>query len=216
MLETFLNKELNLDNISDQLLESYKTIGGINHIEGPNLPSKQSIISILQDLYSILFPGFYEDSPVDNLSLKYVIGQLVVKVYNVLLKEIEKSLCFQCNIDNHLNCDECQNTDEKSRKFVHIKQAKNITTGFINYLPSLREILKNDVEAIYDGDPAAKSHAEVILCYPGLLAITTHRLAHLLYKEAVPLIPRMMSEYIQSSHWNRYTSWCRNWREVLY
>jgi serine O-acetyltransferase len=174
-----------IDQVVHGILESYTHLGGINSIGGPNLPSRQRIIDILQMLRSILFPGYYEREPVDELSLPYLTGERIAWVRKHLTDEICKSSCCDCSLQGE--CDHLTGGFDR---------AQGITDALLNKLPEIRSRLQLDVQAALDGDPAAKSEAEVILAYPGLAAITTHRIAHFLYQQVVPLLPRIMSEYI--------------------
>lgn len=167
------------------ILESYDQLGGINHIGGPNLPSRQLSIDILQELRSILFPGYYEREPVDEVALPYLTGQRVAWVRKNLSEEITKSLCHDCR--EHGRCDQLPECSERAR---------HMTDELLSALPDIRRRLHMDVVAALEGDPAAKSEAEVIVAYPGMAAISAHRIAHFLYKQGVPLLPRIMNEYI--------------------
>ncbi len=167
------------------ILISYDRLGGINHIGGPNLPSRQRTIDILLMLRSILFPGYYEREPVDEAALLYSTGERVGWVRKNLADEITKSLCHDCRV-----YDRCQQIPECGEK------ARSITDDLLRVLPEIRAQLHMDVQAALEGDPAAKSEAEVIVAYPGLAAISVHRMVHYLYQRDVPLLPRIMSEYI--------------------
>jgi serine O-acetyltransferase len=174
-----------VDEVVRGILDSYDQLGGINHIGGPNLPSRQRIIDILQMLRSILYPGYYERDAVDETSLLYLTGERVARVRKHLTDEIAKSLCHDCRLQGR--CDQLPECTEKAR---------GIADDLLRALPAIRARLQLDVQAALEGDPAAKSEAEVILAYPGMAAITTHRIAHFLYQRDVPLLPRIMSEYI--------------------
>ena len=182
MLEATVPK---IDGIVREILDSYEQLGGINHIGGPNLPSQQRTIDILHALRAILFPGYYEREPVDARALVYLTGERVTGVRKHLAEEIIKSLCHDCRLKGQCNrMPECE------------AKAHDITDDLLGALPGIRARLHLDVQAAFQGDPAAKSEAEVILSYPGLAAISTHRIAHFLYQKEVPLLPRIMSEYI--------------------
>lgn len=167
------------------ILESYDQLGGINHIGGPNLPSRQRSIDILQALRSILYPGYYDREPVDETALFYLTGERVAWVRKTLAEEITKSLCHDCRM--HGRCDQLPECADKAR---------DIADDLLRALPGIRARLHLDVQAALEGDPAAKSESEVIVAYPGLAAISAHRIAHFLYQREVPLLPRIMNEYI--------------------
>jgi serine O-acetyltransferase len=174
-----------VDEVVRDLMDSYVLLGGINHIGGPNLPSRQRTIDILQTLRSLLFPGYYEREPVEETALLYLTGERVAWVRNNLSEEITKSLCHDCRENGR--CDQLPRCADKAR---------DIADDLLRGLPTIRAQLKLDVQAALEGDPAAASEAEVIVAYPGLAAVTAHRIAHFLYRRGVPLLPRIMSEYI--------------------
>ncbi|MSR88864.1 MAG: serine acetyltransferase [Candidatus Margulisbacteria bacterium] len=161
------------------ILKSYKVIGGANHTEGLNLPSRQSVHYILDLIRTILFPGFFE--PLTG-HLENIITQKVLELQEKLTLEITKSLMAESAIHK----------DQAQQK------AEDISARFINQIPSIRRILKTDIQATFDGDPAAKSEQEIILSYPGFQAISVFRTAHFFYQENVPLIPRIMTEIAHS------------------
>jgi serine O-acetyltransferase len=174
-----------VDEAVRRILDSYDRLGGINHIGGPNLPSRQRSIDILQALRSILFPGYYERDPVDETALFYMTGERVAWVRKSLAEEITRSLCNDCREQGR--CDQLPECAEK---------ALDIADDLLKALPEIRARLHLDAQAALEGDPAAISEAEVIVAYPGMAAITVHRLVHFLYQRGVPLLPRIMSEYI--------------------
>lgn len=164
--------------ITDALVESYRTEGGINHLEGVDLPSKCAISSLCGQLLQIIFPGFYETEALNAANLTDRTRARVDEVVAGLKREVRRSMAHQIQGDPALN--------EKSHRLV---------CGFMRQLPEVRRLLGTDVKAAFDGDPAAGSYEEVILAYPGLEAIAIQRMAHLLYREGLPLIPRMMTEW---------------------
>jgi serine O-acetyltransferase len=174
-----------IEQVVRDILGSYEREGGINHSGGPNLPSQQHVIEITQILRMILFPGYYDHGAIEDLELPYVTGQRVASLYRHLSAEIHKCLCFECR-----EFDQCERLSKCEPR------AQEITLGLLRAIPEIRAQLMLDVQAALEGDPAANSTDEVILAYPSIAAITVHRLAHFLYERHVPLLPRMMSEYI--------------------
>lgn len=172
-----------MKKIIKNILASYQEIGGINHFDGFQHPSKDQIEAILKLLKEILFPGFFESIQLNATNLNSVTEQKISKAEKLLSKEIYKSFCWVCE-----SKEKCVNTKKCQAK------AKKITIDLLIHIPNLRKELKLDAEAIYNGDPAATSEAEIILCYPGFLAITVYRIAHELQLKKVPLIPRLMTE----------------------
>jgi serine O-acetyltransferase len=176
---------IQIDTLVSQLLESYTQVGSINHIGGPNLPSQQRTIDVLHVLRSILFPGYYEREPVDQATLLDLTRERVAWVRRNLAEEIKKSLCHDCLIFDR--CDQLGDCGQRAR---------DITDALLQTLPDIRARLHLDVQAALEGDPAARSEAEVILSYPGLAAITVYRIANFLWRCDVPLLPRVMTEYM--------------------
>ena len=166
--------------IVDDLLLSYQEVGGINRIDSANLPSRPGIASICEDLLQILFPGFLETEAIESENLDKDTSELLETIFFALNKEINRSLRLL--------------GDEESQSKDSIELASN----FLSELPKIRSLLRTDVEAAYEGDPAAQSFEEIILAYPSLEAIAVQRMAHVLYNLGIPLIPRMMTEWVHS------------------
>ncbi|MAP16666.1 MAG: serine acetyltransferase [Verrucomicrobiales bacterium] len=166
--------------IVDDLLLSYQEVGGINRIDSANLPSRPGIASICEDLLQILFPGFLETEAIESENLDKDTSELLETIFFALNKEINRSLRLL--------------GDEESQSKDSIELASN----FLSELPKIRSLLRTDVEAAYEGDPAAQSFEEIILAYPSLEAIAVQRMAHVLYNFGIPLIPRMMTEWVHS------------------
>ena len=167
--------------LTDQLLTSYARHGGINHLDGKNLPSKTAIGHICVELLRLLFPGFFDEKPIHSSELKIEIANLMDSVQTHLDEEIYKSLEY------------APPTNVKKSELGAL--AHNITGEFLASLPGIRELLQTDAEAAFNGDPAALSKEEVIVAYPFIEAIAVQRLAHQLYNRQVPLIPRIMTEW---------------------
>ncbi len=167
------------------IVDSYGEFGLINHSGGPNLPSRESIAEILADLEAIIFPGFRESEPIDETNVRFVTSERVHRAARRLIAETEKSFSFSCRSD-HFSCGGLACRD----------LAEQTISDFFSQLPEIRRVVATDVAAAFKGDPAAKSVEEVVVSYPGLEAIATHRLAHFFWTREVPLIPRMMSEQV--------------------
>lgn len=171
---------INLDTIINKILISYNTEGGANLQEEYIFPNRENVVSVLKDIQSVIFPGFHQAQNIDKGNLKYVTGEKLSRIANILSKEIEKALLYAL----HENPEECKDQSEK------------ITDLFINEIPQIRKLACKDAEAALNGDPAARSIEEIILSYPGPEAILVYRIAHFLHINKVPIIPRIMSEYI--------------------
>ncbi len=178
-----MDKEL--DTVIDRILDSYRALGGINHLEGPNLPSRQSIARIVEDLQSLIFPGFRSEENLDLASMRYAIGEKVIMVARALSVEVEKSIRYACRITN--DCGRHQDCQGEAEELVR---------ELLIAIPGIRARVSLDVAAANRGDPAARSDEEVILAYPFVEAIMVHRIAHELYVRGVAMLPRMMSEYV--------------------
>lgn len=169
--------------IIDDILESYNEHDITVHVEAENIVNKEIVIKIVEELRKVLFPGFFDTNRVRNEYLRYLVGQRIEFVQYHLKKQISRALGTEDG------CEECPKSD-------HTQKAEEIVNQFLQQIPKIREYLYTDVQAAYDGDPAAYSTDEIIFSYPGIYAITVYRLAHELVLLGVPLIPRMMTEYV--------------------
>ena len=178
--------ERGLPKLVDEMVVNYEKFGGMDHLTGRDLPSKEVVVEVLEDLFTILFPGYLGKEEITKANIRYYLGTKLNSVYGKLTGEVEKSLKYICRKVGTCPQDVCQ-----SRAHVVVKE-------LLEQLPEIRSMLSGDIQAAYAGDPAAVSTDEVILSYPCVLAITTYRIAHVLYLDGVPLIPRIMSEHIHS------------------
>ena len=181
--------------LADSFMESYRQVGGINHLDGPNLPSKPAIQAIISDLESLLFPGFKSEEAIAPGSLKYTIAETISRVLRNLSTEIARSLCFERRI---LEDPACAGPGERGELSACRAESEQLALEILREFPRIRRLVQKDVEAAFQGDPAAKSHEEIILSYPGIEGISIHRIAHELWNRGVPLIPRMMSEIVHA------------------
>jgi serine O-acetyltransferase len=149
-------------------------------------PSRTVIYELVEDLRSVLFPGFFGPTELTGETLRYHVGATLDKVLHGLREQIKRGLCAPCLEEGWTACDRCDDL------------AFDLAQAFIARLPEVRRILATDVRAAYEGDPALKNPDEAIFCYPGLMAITSQRLAHELLKLGVPLIPRIITEHAHS------------------
>jgi serine O-acetyltransferase len=171
-----------LPQIIDEIIESCKTVPTIAHYDTAMIPSKESVIEILEDLKDLLFPGYFRHQGFDSYSLSYHLGNLVNDIFEKLAAQIARSIRHECR-RLHSLCTRCLERGQKD------------SLAFLKKVPAVREILAGDVQAAYDGDPAAKSLDEIIFSYPCILAITVYRVAHELHVQGVPVLPRIMTEY---------------------
>ena len=181
---------MDMHKLVDKILESYETLGGINGEGINNFPNRENVVSVINDLQCLVFPGYRTAEDIDSHNIRYITGQRVNKIVNMLTKEIEKALIYERTTKNE------SITAEELEKCSCYEKAEKITLGLLEALPEIRRLIHLDVIALFEGDPAAKSDEEVIVSYPGLEAIVVYRLAHYIHTCGVPVIPRIMSEYI--------------------
>jgi serine O-acetyltransferase len=180
----------------EQLLPGYECDGGRNPITecGP-LPSEAEVIRVLKLIDSSFFPGYREDWRDGGCALDTMVTERLDEAYDILYRQVLRALPFRRAAAARAG--KPVNGDRPTEAELE-EAAEEIVGAFFTQLPRVRELLKLDVQAAYAGDPAAKSFAEVILSYPAVRAITTHRLAHELYRLEVPVIPRIMNEWIHA------------------
>ncbi|MBL7006689.1 MAG: serine acetyltransferase [Spirochaetia bacterium] len=170
----------------NKLLKSYDQNKRTNFIDERRLPEVIVINQVMENLMEILFPGCSGKREITRENLQYVIGDLLSQVRCDLREQILLAYKHECNLTDCLE-ESC------------IGKAERATNMLIESLADIRTLLKKDVEAAFAGDPAATSEEEIVISYPGLKAVSIHRMAHILYVHKVPLIPRLMSE-ISHSH----------------
>ena len=178
-----------LPDVTDQVVATYSQIGTINHLGHSPLPHNDAVIEITHDLMEVIYPGYQRRQKLHAGNVAYHVGDLLEGLSNALTQQIARALRHKQAL---ANSDDPQSADAND---AFEELAKQKTIALLESLPRLRELLATDVQAAYDGDPAAQGLDEIILCYPGLQAITVHRLAHELYGLDVPFIPRMMAEW---------------------
>ncbi len=149
------------------------------------LAGKERVYRVLHLLRSALFPGVYEKYPIDESNINILTGNNIRTAAIELRELIERCFENECDkkVKENKKCTECRD------------RANSIIINFLEQLPEIRELLHKDIEAAYEGDPAALRREEIMLSYPSIEALSVHRLAHVLYKHKVPIIPRIMSEY---------------------
>lgn len=182
---------MKIDMLIDGILDSYDRYGLINR--SGNFPNRQNVVEVLSDLQFLVFPGFRIAEEIEPVNIRYVTGQRVNNIIAKLTREIQKALIYIK--DNSEKCNDNSNVNivELSHCF---KLAEQTSFALIEEIPEIRRLIHLDTIAAYNGDPAAKSNEEVILSYPGLEAILVYRIAHFLYKNGVPIIPRIMTEHV--------------------
>ncbi|HSW40707.1 MAG TPA: serine O-acetyltransferase EpsC [Acidobacteriota bacterium] len=176
-----------ITKIAGRLVEANKRLNFHPYAPGGckvELPSHGSCLEIMQKLRSIIFPGYFQLAEYSEEGMIYHVGAILDGIRISLREQVRRGFCFACEC----KCDPswCE------------ERAEKIMETFLDRLPEVKLLLGEDVQAAYDGDPAAKSPGETIFCYPGIFAITNHRIAHELYRLEVPIIPRIISESAHS------------------
>ena len=169
--------ENGIQNIVDLIISDYEDDRTVNRIDIGNQPDKKAIVDVLEKLLKILFPGYYTDKVYKIYTLKNNMSAAIEDVIFHLNKQISIVLKYQGR------------DDEESEK---------ITLEFMSKIPQIRSMLETDIDAAYEGDPAAMGKDEIVLSYPGFYAISVYRMAHELFQLDVPMIPRIMTEYAHS------------------
>jgi len=151
------------------------------------LPNGEAVRRVVELLREVLFPGFYGTPPIPAENTRYYVGAALDEAVKGLAEQVERAFCFFCEKTGQ---DCCEDGHERSRA---------ILADFVGTLPAMQKMIMTDVQAAYEGDPAATCPAETVFCYPGLLAITNQRIAHELYRLQAPLIPRIITELAHSA-----------------
>jgi serine O-acetyltransferase len=175
-----------LSAIADQLSQCNRCTAPLGDGKGFGLAGRQAVIKVLDDLIAALFPGCHGYEPVPADQVRGLVEEKLHAIRASLRRQIELAFRYQCEFDQCKDCGDCGRNAETA---VRVLMAA---------LPDIKRVLQEDIVAAYEGDPAAKSFMEVVMSYPGVLTIMAHRLAHVLYTEGVPLIPRIMSEHAHS------------------
>jgi serine O-acetyltransferase len=182
-----LKKRGEIQAITQKIVETFgKLQPKLEHLAATPLPDKASVIQLLADFLEIIYPGYFGRKYVETSNIEYHIGDLLDSIYGRLTQEIYRSVRPSC----------AQATDEFCGHCHDIAEEHSIV--LLRKLPDLRERLSADVQAAFDGDPAAKSFDEVIFAYPAIYAITIYRIAHELNLQGIPLLPRIMTEHAKS------------------
>ena len=169
-----------IENVVDTILRDYQQDRSIDKMDLFRHPDKDVIIDMITKLLQIIYPGYFRDKRLRIYTARHNLSMLIEDVMYNLNKQITLVL-------------ETSMTPDSAEA-----EAQRISLEFFGRIPAVRALAQTDLEAAYDGDPAATSHDEIIFCYPGLFAITVYRLAHELYGLNVPMIPRIMTEYAHS------------------
>ena len=181
--DKFIND--NMEKLVGQIVRTYQDDTGINFIDALNLPVRDKILDALDLLTELLFPGYTGKRSVTKSNISFVVIDILYHVYTELVEQIERAYKYRCTMEK------CDSGDCR-------RMAEEATRHLLSRIPAIRESLKGDVGAAFDGDPAAKSYEEIVISYPCIDAIAKYRIAHELYIKEVPLIPRIMTEFAHS------------------
>lgn len=171
--------------VVEELVLSCESGECFDHVSPEPIPSKESIVDLIQKGMRILYPGYFLRSRVDHVNIGYYFGQQVTRFFETLAEQITLSIRHEC-LRYHQPCTQC------------LDRGHDGAITFLGEMPRLRRTLARDVVAAREGDPAARSYDEIIFSYPGVFAVTVYRIAHQLHAQGVPLIPRIMTEYAHS------------------
>lgn len=174
-----------LDSVAASLCQNPPGCGKVDS-RPKSMPSPAVLQDIMARLRIALFPAHFGDTPFSQSSFRYHMAAGLDIIYQLLYRQIVAGLCFDCQPGTS----PCANCEERG---------KEAALAFMSQLPAIRALLERDAQAAYEGDPAAHSPDETIFCYPSMLAMTNHRIAHALYRLNIPLIPRMIAEMAHSA-----------------
>ncbi len=174
-----------ITGIVDDIVADYSERRIIDNLDVHSTPSTDVIVEVIDKLLRILYPGYHMDRTYKTYNIRTTIATVAEDVAYRLCKQVALALRFD------------ENYVYKSEEEVQ-ERAQEVTVQFMAALPRIREYLDTDIHALFDGDPASQSPDEIIICYPGLYAITVYRLAHEFYEMNVPIIPRIMTEHAHS------------------
>ncbi|MFO7557659.1 MAG: serine O-acetyltransferase EpsC [Desulfobacterales bacterium] len=179
---TFSEFRKKIPEVAEKIIESCSDNECYTHIDYDPIPSNLSVIEIINRFKEILFPGYFSIGKVHPANLKYNMGQTVSILFDILSEQITNSIRHEClRYDN--DCTDCG------------MRGQEVAIDVLESVPAIRKVLAADVKATYGGDPAARSHDEIIFSYPGIFAITVQRVAHKIFNHDVPLLPRVMTEH---------------------
>ena len=181
---------MNIDSLVDRILDSYEKYGLINRNDIENFPNRQNVVSVLQDLQSLILPGFKAAEDIEPLNIRFITGQKVNNIIAKLTREIQKSLIYTISKVKG-NSDNIENSH-------CFKLAERTSIALIEEIPELRRKIQLDTIAAYNGDPAAESYDEIICCYPVIKAMINYRVAHKMLSLGISLIPRIITEKAHS------------------
>jgi serine O-acetyltransferase len=183
--EVYAYAKAKLPNIAEKIIDHCMDKTCFTHVDFEPIPSEGYLVDIIERFRELLFPGYFTKEKLDPVNLKYHMGQTVSVLFDLLSEQITHNFRHDC-FRYDLPCSECES------------RGQEISLTVLEAIPDIRRILASDVKAAYEGDPAAKSHDEIIFSYPGIYALSVYRVAHKLFGLNVPLLPRIMTEHAHS------------------
>jgi serine O-acetyltransferase len=184
-LDTHKQMKARVPAVAEAIIAHCQSEACYKHIDYETIAAEGFVADLIDKFRQLLFPGYFTMEPMDPANMKYSLGRTVSILYDMLSEQIVHHIRHDC-LRYEQSCSHCEETG----------QIKALAA--LEAIPAIRQVLATDVQATYEGDPAARSHDEVIFSYPGIYAIMVHRVAHQLFKSAVPLLPRIMSEHAHS------------------
>ena len=179
-----------LEHVVESLIQSYRSDERTQYLDATFLPNRDRTVRLLNLLRQLLLPGFFDEHRITSANVRYHAGELLTQAHELLHEQVRQALRYELALAGDGD-DDAASRDRDAR-------ARQIVATFLARLVELRRRLALDIQAAFDGDPAARSTDETIFCYPGVHAIIVHRIAHELWQLQVPLLPRMMSECAHS------------------
>lgn len=182
------NTKTTIEKVVEKISENYDNEPLFSTKAGKNMPERKEIIDALKELRLVMFPGYFGEQDATRCLPKYFVGDRLLTIYHMFFEQIACAFAYE---ESEAHASEITGIPDEDNQ----RKAERVCSEFFEQLPRIQKLLLKDVQAGYDGDPAAQSKEEVIFSYPGLFAIFVYRIAHELYIRQVPFIPRIMTEY---------------------
>ena len=182
------NTKTTIEKVVEEISENYDNEPLFSTKAGKNMPERKEIIDALKELRLVMFPGYFGEQDATRCLPKYFVGDRLLTIYHMFFEQIACAFAYE---ESEVHASEITGIPDEDNQ----RKAERVCSEFFEQLPRIQKLLLKDVQAGYDGDPAAQSKEEVIFSYPGLFAIFVYRIAHELYIRQVPFIPRIMTEY---------------------
>lgn len=182
------NTKIAIEKVVEEISENYDNEPLFSTKAGKNMPERKVIIDALKELRLVMFPGYFGEQDATRCLPKYFVGDRLLTIYHMFFEQIACAFAYE---ESEVHAAEIAGVPDEENQ----RKAERVCSEFFEQLPRIQKLLLKDVQAGYDGDPAAQSKEEIIFSYPGLFAIFVYRIAHELYIRQVPFIPRIMTEY---------------------